>query len=91
MDGRMRNALVHFAVLSTILAGIFHVSPWAGAAGMCGLAILGFAGKGASVMPQPRAIGTAESAMAIATVVNASAIAGASFGFGRLTGYLFGL
>lgn len=90
MDVRIRSLLVHVAIFGTILGGISHLSLWAPVAGMSVLAIAGVAGRRVAAVGHSSGPLT-DLSILTASLLNASAIAAAAYGFGRLTAVLCGL
>jgi hypothetical protein len=89
MMGRAQTALAFLILLGTCTAGALHASLWAPLAGACSLTLLSLMNQRMAPLPQWR--GVADPVLVVSSVLNAAAAASATYIFGWLARWVWGL
>lgn len=90
MRSPAQGLLAYLTIFATCTAGILQVSVWVFVAGACVLALISIANHPAAVRTLGGGIG-AEGALWLASLLNATASAGAALMTGRLLGWMWGV
>lgn len=89
MMGRAQTALAFLVLLGTCTAGALHAPLWAPLAGACSLTLLSLMNQRLAPLPQWR--GVTDPVLVVSSVLNAAAAASATYIFGWLARWVWGL
>ena len=92
MSERAHAVLAFSTLLITCVAGMLHANWWAACAGACGMVLISlverqYAGNRYSLLHR----GISDPVLVLSSLLNGSVAAAAAFGFGHVTGWMWGV